>query len=294
MRSLPRPARAAAGLAGAARPAAAQAHGVLAGAATGRASIPRAARVHQPAAPGRTVLPRPHGPVTRLAASARALGTACALVTVPPAARTHAQSPAPAAPQGPQGPHVTAGLVATRPTPGGAAGRAWDAVGDFGGAVGLSVGVGYDAGRVGAALELDGSNPAVGGRRANALALAAVVRWSPGAVLPRGWRPRLAAGYVRYGLGGAPVYAREVPPGLFRAGEPGAASDPTLTLLGNGARLALSADRAIGRRLGARVEAGADVVHFGTATYDGYDWSLRDPGWGVAPRLTAGVRWSPF
>lgn len=226
----------------------------------------------------------------RCAASARALAALSALVALPVAAARAQQS----APGVSRGPRLTAAVVGTRPYLGGAAGRAWEEVGDFERAVGLSVGVGYDFGRVGASLEIDGSNPEVGGRRANALAVAALVRWTPHGRVLRGWRPQVAGGYVRYGLGGAPVYEGEVPPGLFRAGDPGPTANPDLTLLGNGARVALGAERAVWRRLSARVDVAADVLRFGTATYDGYDWSLREPGWAVAPRLATGVRWTAF
>ena len=59
-------------------------------------------------------------------------------------------------------------------------------------------------------------------------------------------------------------------------------------LLGNGVRLGLSSDHALSFRTGIVVTVGADVVRVGSATYQHFDWTLREPGWGVMPRLAVG------
>ena len=171
--------------------------------------------------------------------------------------------------------------------------RGWERVGDFGLSVGAALSAGYDVRRVGLALELEATNVRVGSRPGGNLALAALVR------APAPWQPfssrqtHLAAGYVRYGLGGAFVLPAELPAGYFHSIPSPFADDSRLMLVGNGVRLGFSSDHAFSPRSGLVVSIGTDIVHFGTATYQHLDQTLSEPGWGVMPRLAVGLIVTP-
>jgi hypothetical protein len=197
------------------------------------------------------------------------------------------------APQFATGLWVAGGVTVGATILDGRADRPWQRVGDFGPSLGTGLSLAYDFRRGGAALDIETASTRVADRRGSNLAVAVVTRWpSPWQPLPA-WTSRLMAGYVRYGLGGTVMASSELPAGVFRSNLPlGTSGDARLRLLGNGARLGIEAEQVLGFRTRLVIGAGADVVYFDTANYDHYDMSLAEPGWGVLPRLTLGIRTS--
>lgn len=171
----------------------------------------------------------------------------------------------------------------------------WDRVGHFGLSTGGALSLGYDRRRFGLALDIDALRSRVGERTGSNLAVAAVARWMPTWQPFETWNLRVSSGYVRYGLGGAPIMPEELPPDLFRSGNPTQAyGDPRLSLLGNGARFGLSGERILHNGTTLIVSLGGDVVRFESANYQSYELTLSQPGWAVIPRLAVGVRVHPF
>ncbi|HEX7981534.1 MAG TPA: hypothetical protein VF461_23180 [Gemmatimonadaceae bacterium] len=176
----------------------------------------------------------------------------------------------------------------------GNAARTWANVGDPGPSVGGAFAAGYDARRVGAALDLEAASMRLGDRRGSSFALAATLRWRLPQPPATRWDSRIEVGYVRLGFGGIRVDAAEVPSDLFRGGSTvsGRISN-AMTLLGNGIRLGVSMEHALKPGTNLVLGLGADAVYFDTATYQATDLSLARPGWGVMPRLLLGVRTFP-
>jgi hypothetical protein len=173
--------------------------------------------------------------------------------------------------------------------------RPWTNVGRVGPSLGLAGSVGVDGARLGISAGAEVASMRIGDRRGSNLAASATIRWAiPREPLP-GWQSRIAAGYVRYGFGGAMVTPAELPPNVFRsaASLPISSLDARLRVVGDGVRTELSAERVWNRRTRIVMGVGADVVHFTSATYQYYDESLTSPGWGVLPRITLGFRIRP-
>jgi hypothetical protein len=87
------------------------------------------------------------------------------------------------------------------------------------------------------------------------------------------------------------VLPAEVPPELFTSGaQRQQGPDDDLSLHANGIRLGLAVEHKFVAGSLLMLGAGADVVHFSAATYQGFTQSLTRPGWGVVPRTILGVR----
>jgi hypothetical protein len=171
--------------------------------------------------------------------------------------------------------------------------RPFELVGHPGPSIGGAFAVGYDGARLGTALGLEAASMSIGGRRGTNLALAATIRWWPPHQTTR-WEPRIEVGYVRFGLGAVRMNAGELPPGLFRSGAIGGQGvGEEMSLLGNGIRLGYSLERGWIPGTNIVLGLGADAVYFDTASYQGYDESLTQPGWGVMPRIMLGIRSFP-
>jgi hypothetical protein len=172
--------------------------------------------------------------------------------------------------------------------------RPWERIGSFGPSIGVGLSLGYDAQRLGAAVDVDVTGVRAGDRTGANIALAALLRWAPLWQPLSGMQSRIAVGYVRYQFGGTRIAPSELPPTLFRSGTPSLASqDPRLYLLGNGMRAGVTAAHEFGPRTSLMFGVGADVVYFDTATYQSSDLSLAQAGWGVMPRVTLGLRFHP-
>ena len=180
-------------------------------------------------------------------------------------------------------------------------GRAqWQRVGSFRPGGGAALGAGYDWSRVGATVAIDVAGSRVGGRNAGVLSAALLAHWRPAVALghsTRAWQPRLTAGYVRQGVFGAQVTRSDLAADLAaRVGDDGATptTPSNLAVIGNGVRVGAAAERTLTGRLALSLGATLDVVSFGTATYEGIDYSLERAGRGVHPRGVAAVVWRPF
>lgn len=172
--------------------------------------------------------------------------------------------------------------------------RTWASVGDPGPGLGGTLAAGLDVGRYGAALGLEAATLEVGDRRASSIALAATLRWWPPRRHVSSWEPMIELGYVRFGLGGTRVPPADVPTDLFRSGAPRQQGpDDNLRLHGNGVRVGMTVEHRFVAGSLLMLGLGADVVHFGAATYQGIEQSLSRPGWGINPRTMLGVR-MPF
>jgi hypothetical protein len=172
--------------------------------------------------------------------------------------------------------------------------RTWASVGDAGPSVGGAFAAGLDIQRVGVAVGLEAATLEVGDRRASSMAVAATLRFWPPRQRGSRWEPMIELGYVRFGLGGAHVSPAEVPPDLFTSGaQRQQGPDDNMRLHGNGIRLGMAVEHKWVAGSLLMLGLGADVVHFGAATYQGNEQSLTRPGWGITPRTMLGVR-MPF
>jgi hypothetical protein len=189
-----------------------------------------------------------------------------------------AQTPAPAGADRPGGWRLGYGAAALRPSLSADAAEAFEGVGRFGTALGVAISAGYDRARFGGGITLEYSGMEADSTSATVLLTGALGQWRPAGPGLGGWRPVVAAGYVHQEIGDVRLPRGSGPDSTRRLA----------ALHGSGVRVGAGAEHGIelGGRLGAFLEASADVVRLG-------DEGTGDGGLAWTPRLFAGVRWWP-
>lgn len=171
----------------------------------------------------------------------------------------------------------------------------WERVGTFGGGGGVDIGLRYDWSRFGLSLGLSPANASLGVRHAVVLSLSAVGHWIPPVSFdsPIGpLHPIVTVGYVREGLGGVELSPVELPPEV--AAHDVFSQPAIMSIYGNGARLGVAVEQAFAAPFAVRLGVEADVVRFGTISYQAFEWSLDPGGTGVLYRGVLKVIWRPF
>lgn len=178
--------------------------------------------------------------------------------------------------------------------PGSVAGGAeavWDAVGGLGVVPGFGLSLGYRWHRVGleGGFDIAAANPSDRDGLGGGVNLMAVLRMAP----EHRFDPTIAVGYVREGIL-ADFNQGEFPLGTVTTDPEGRPVDagPAGTF-GNGVRVDIGGGVGFHPRWYLTVNAMADFVWFGTASYNDFDYSLRESGMSFWPRLAFGVRWDP-
>lgn len=161
---------------------------------------------------------------------------------------------------------------------------------NLGGSYGFDLG--YDVGRMGGSVGVELGAIKTGDEIASLLSLIAMGHWRPPVQVFTGWQPILSGGYVRHGFGGLSVRGSNLPPEV-RPSIPDALVNTSV--IGNGVRLGMGAEKPISARGRLSLGLSIDVVRFTTlsAAEEG-DVSRKNPGSSAFPRLDIGFRWWPF
>jgi hypothetical protein len=201
----------------------------------------------------------------------------------------------PVSPRGPSGLRLGAGLALHGARLDGRAKAIYAGVGSPSVGLGYGLELGYDAHRFGASLgfELGAVALDVAEREgAVIMSFTLLARWRARSAWWGGFQPVITVGAVRQAFGAVEVLTTDIPP----EGEPlaGTGERARLTLVGNGARIGLGAERPIGRSAGMAAGVSLDLVRYGVLLFDEGEVSRREPGLSVLPRLSFGLRWWPF
>lgn len=192
------------------------------------------------------------------------------------------------------GARIGLGLSWVQSDLGGNSAVVFESVGPVGGAEALGFSVEYEWRSYGLEVGLEGFSPEIGERSGSALSLSVMGNWRPMRPVLKRWWPVLGVGYVRQALGGIDMGPGEFPNQVVGGSEPSPYRTENVTLLGNGARLALGLERGITRWLDLDLGVSADLVSFGSVGADGVEITLRDPGTSFFGRIVVGVGWRPF
>jgi hypothetical protein len=189
---------------------------------------------------------------------------------------------------------IGADLGVVQPSLGSREKEFWRGIGSFhaGAMAGLSVGYGWSQWGLSAALNT--ARPSVGDRGARALGAAALLHWRL-PVQPAGWSPDVGVGYIRESLGGVSATQAEIRTDfLDRNGIGGIPSEshPT-SMIGNGIRFDIAAERDLTRSVALRMFAGTDLITFGTVSYRQEDFTLHGADRSNLIRVGLGLRFRP-
>lgn len=213
---------------------------------------------------------------------------ACLVVLAPGMAM--AQSLEPVGTRG--GFNVNVYVTAGQPFVSGSAGDIWDAVGGLGIVPGFGARLGYRWYRIGfeGGIDLMGSNPRDREGAGVGANLMALFRFAP----EHRFDPTLGVGYVRE-LISADFRPGEFPLAAIRKDlineQPSAGGEQAT--VANGFRMNIGGAMPLTSNLDLTVDAVGDFLWFGTAVYQDGDYSTRESGLSVWPRLGVGVRWDP-
>ena len=161
--------------------------------------------------------------------------------------------------------------------------------------LGYALELGYDAHRFGASVRFElGAIALDVAEREGAVIMSfnLLAHWRTRSAWWGGLQPVITVGAVRQAFGAVDVLTTDIPP----EGEPLAGTDERarLTLVGNGARIGLGAERPIGRSAGMAAGVSLDLVRYGVLLFDEGEVSRREPGLSMLPRLSFSLRWWPF
>jgi|CeladaMinimDraft_18_1061708.scaffolds.fasta_scaffold00064_6 hypothetical protein len=196
---------------------------------------------------------------------------------------------------GPRGFHIGMSLALHGARLDGGAEAIYAGVGSPSVGLGYGLELGYDARRFGASLGLELGAVALDvAEREGAVVMSftLLAHWRTRSAWWGGFRPVITAGVVRQAFGLVEVPTADIPP----EGQPLASTGEQtwLTLVGNGARVGVGAERPLGRFFGVSAGASLDLVRYGVLLFDEGEVSRREPGLSVLPRLSFGLRWWPF
>lgn len=170
----------------------------------------------------------------------------------------------------------------------------WRGVGSFHAGVMAGLSVGYGWSQWGLSAAVNTAHSSVGDRGAHAFGVAALLHWRL-PVQPAGWSPDVGVGYIRESLGGVSATQSEIRTDFLDSnGIGGIPSESYRTsMLGNGIRFTIAAERDLTPRVSLRMFAGTDLVTFGTVSYRHEDFTLHGADRSTLLRAGVGLRFRP-